>query len=720
MAIDQRKDRTKALDRRSFLSEAALGAMSVGLGGLSANTPSLSATDVLPGQTLERNRFYVEMRPPLLPTRFVKLPLGSVRPIGWLRTQLTIQSNGLTGHLDEFVLTDSEWKGGKGFKLQGPPYRYTANYLEGLVPLAYLLDDQRLRAKAKPYIEWILSSAKPDGWFCTPRKDGDEEGATPNPEYLSLILKMLINYYEVTGDARVVPLARNYFKYLDEHIQEWPAALWWGNRAMEHALAAYWLYNHTGDPAILASLGKIHQNSYDWTAFFASFPWDDRALAEKRIPHKWDAAGKTAHNVAIACAVKFPALWHLMSQRENDLQASFQAIDNLDRYHGQAGGRFSGDEHLAGRRPTQGLELCGVVEYMYSLEKILEISGKVSVADRLELLAFNSLPGTMTPDCWAHQYDQQSNQVLVSSAARDWTSNGNESNLYGLMPNYPCCMGNLHQGWPRLVEHMWMATHDQGLAALLFGPCRITARVAGGMQVTITEETDYPFDGAIRFHISTPQPVSFPLCFRIPAWAEGASLRWRGGKSNPSAGTYARIENVWKAGDTVELQLPMRVRAETRFNHSVSLLRGPLYFSLRIGKKYQKLKSWNYLGAADWAIEPMTAWNYAIQVDRDDPGHDVQAVRNAIDDFPFADKGDPIYADKQPAGSSSYEQSPPVVLLAKGRRLTQWGLKDNSADDPPVSPASSDQPQESLELVPYGCARLRITEFPVLGGEKST
>ena len=68
--------------------------------------------------------------------------------------------------------------------------------------------------------------------------------------------------------------------------------------------------------------------------------------------------------------------------------------------------------------PAHGTELCTVVEEMFSLEELFEIFGDNSLADRLELLAFNSLPGTTTPDFWAHQYDQQANQVLVSGAKK--------------------------------------------------------------------------------------------------------------------------------------------------------------------------------------------------------------------------------------------------------------------------------------------------------------
>jgi hypothetical protein len=660
------------------------------------------------------NRYDQEMRPPLAAAAFVKLPLGAVRPEGWLREQLLIQRRGLTGHLDEFVLTDSEWKGGKGFLLNGPPYRYISNYLEGLVPLAYLLDDEALKTKSKAYIDWLLESQQSDGWFSTPRKEGDEEGSTTNPEYLCCALKMLMEYHEATGDPRVIPLAGRYFAYLDAHVDKWPPEFWWGTRAMEHAVVAYWLYSRTGDAAVLRSMEKIRRNSFDWVGFFNTFPWDDKALSEKRIPRVWDAEGKTVHIVALAWAVKFPALAYVQSRDPRDLAASFTAVEALDRFHGQVGGRFSGDEHLSGRSPSQGTELCGVVEYIYSLEKLLEISGRVSVADQIENLAFNSLPGTTTPDGWAHQYDQQANQVLVSVGRRAWCSNGDASNLYGLWPNYPCCMGNMHHGWPRLVEHLWMATHDQGLAALVLAPSRVRAKVGDGAEVTLIEETQYPFDGTVRFRVQTDKPVAFPLQVRVPSWARDASLRWNGGSSAPEAGAIATIDRTWNPGDEVILDLPMIVRCETRFNNSASILRGPLYFALRIPKKYTAIENHRFRGAFTWSIEPTGPWNYALKLDRGHPERSFAVAVGKPGAYPFADKGDPIY-DEARNECLPFSGTAPVILRGVGRRLSGWALKNNSADDPPASPVESKEPEVLLELVPYGCARLRIAEFPVLG-----
>jgi hypothetical protein len=420
-------------------------------------------------------------------------------------------------------------------------------------------------------------------------------------------------------------------------------------------------------------------------------------------------------------AVKYPGLWYQQSGEGRFKEAVYTAIENLDIHHGQAAGRFSGDEHLSGKSPSQGTEMCAVVEFMFSLEKLFEIFGDPLFADRLELLAYNALPGTMTPDCWAHQYDQQSNQVLVSDENRNWSTNGNSSNIYGLMPNYPCCLANMHQGWPKFVQHMWMATNDGGLVAVAYGPNKVTAKVANNIDVKIIQKTDYPFDENIRFEINLKTATSFPIYFRIPAWADKASIKIN--KKNAlelSANDIHKVERNWRSGDVIMLKLPMKIRTEERFNRSISILRGPLYYSLRIGKEYQKIHlqsrsitSIDYKGSTDWHIRPTSRWNYGLLLYEKDIENSIAVQKNLIRKYPFSDLGELVYSE-QLQKYITWNFAAPVELMVQGKRIAEWQMKNNSADVPPISPINSNHNIETLKLVPYGCARLRITEFPVV------
>jgi hypothetical protein len=655
------------------------------------------------------NSHYPVNRPLLKQTAYVKLPLGSIKPTGWLRHQLIAQSHGLTGHLDEFWpdLIHSAWKGGHGETWERGPY-----YLDGLIPLAFLLDDERLIAKSKKWVHWIIQSSKKNGWF------GPEKNSDRWP--LAVGLKVLMQYYEATGDEKALNVMRKYFKYLSLSKPDWPDKEWRGVRAMENAVAGYWLYRRTGEEDILKAIQSIQQNSYNWAKYYYDFPWDSQAVADKSIPHNWKAEGLTAHVVNNAMAIKYPGLWYQQSKDEYFKKSVYEALQKYDLHHGQVGGRFSGDEHLSGRSPIQGTELCSVVEYMFSMEQLIEIIGDINFADRLEFLAYNSLPGTITPDYWAHQYDQQANQVLVTEAKRQWSTNGPTSNIYGLMPNYPCCLANMHQGWPKFVQTMWMATHDQGVAALTYGPCTVKVKVGKNSEVTIIEDTEYPFEGKIRFMIKLKEPASFPLYFRIPGWAEDVQIIVSGKTTSGVPGKMHKIQKLWHNGDIIELNIPFNLRFEQRFNHAVSILRGPLYYALRIGKDYKKIKidtkyskSIDYMGSVDWEIRPTTSWNYGLILNLNKLEKSIEVHTHKITRYPFADIGELIYDEKE----QKYQKWPyeaPVVLDVQARKIESWVLKNNSASVLLKSPVRSKAVVETIQLVPYGCARLRISEFPLI------
>jgi hypothetical protein len=354
---------------------------------------------------------------------------------------------------------------------------------------------------------------------------------------------------------------------------------------------------------------------------------------------------------------------------------------------------------------------------MFSLEELYAIFGDNKLADRIEFLAYNSLPGTTTPDMWAHQYDQQANQVLVSGAKRDWSTNGDYSNIYGLMPNFGCCLANMHQGWPKLIESMWMATNDNGLALVTYGPSVVNAFVGKHEKVTITEETEYPFRGSVELTIKTGKSIRFPLYLRMPSWADSVTIEYKGKKDVAKGGSEVRLNEKWKDGDRILIEIPMDIRTEERYNNSLALVRGPIWYSLRIEKEFRSVRinydNYSYKGSADWEIYPLGAWNYGLLLTKDNITRGLKIVENPIGKYPFSDKGDLVWS----ADSGKFvvvDQEPPVVLKVRGIRIPTWTLKNNSADVPPLSPVKPEGDPEIITLVPYGSARLRITEFPVM------
>jgi len=623
----------------------------------------------------------------IAPMAFHPLPLGSIRPLGWLRNQLRIQVSGLTGHLDEFWpdIADSEWIGGKAEGWERGPY-----WLDGLVPLAFLLDDKRLTGKARRWMDYILTHQHEDGWL-GPTHYSNPKYQDYDPWPIFVLLKAMTQYQEATGDTRIIPVMRRFLGRLDRLLDEKPLFVWGKSRWADLVLSIQWLYERTHEACLLDLAAKVQAQGYDWRSHFAEFRFKEKMKKEECV--------QSTHVVNNAMAIKQPAVWWRHSQDPNDRQAACKIMDTLDTNHGQVTGIFTGDEHYAGLNPSQGTELCAVVEYMFSLEVLLSIVGEATFGDRLERIAFNALPATFKPDMWAHQYDQQANQVLCKATDNPvWVNNGPEANIFGLGPHFGCCTSNMHQGWPKLTTHLWMRSPDGGLAAVAYAPAAVDTQI-DGHAVHVRLETDYPFGEELELQVHTNEVVEFPLYLRIPAWARDATVQVGNEEvTRVKAGAFHRVHRTWKGQERLRVHLPMPVKVSRRYHGSVTVERGPLVYALRIDDEWRRIRGEE--PHVFWEVYPKTPWNYGLEVDDVIPEKSLEFEKRAVGDCPFSPDGAPVAATVQ------------------GRRVPEWRLDRNVAGPLPRSPVHSSEPPETLTLIPYGCTNLRVSEFPKLEGHR--
>jgi hypothetical protein len=668
----------------------------------------------------------------------IPLKLGEVIPKGWLHNQLMIQSRGLSGHLDEFWpdIMDSGWIGGNAESWERFPY-----WLDGIVPLAYLVESSALMDKVEKYIEYILDHQQDDGWLGPiAKRKSQRYDLWPN----IILCKALIQYLEISKNERALDALLKYFHKLDGILDAFTLETSWAKmRWMDAVWGIHWVIDHlTADHAertfLLKLTEKLKEQGYDWKDHFEDFyyihvkkdpkmnvmyskEFNFEGQAIQAIPEgqfrRWDLRSHVVNN---AMGLKAPAIWSRQSGLNSDKQALFTAISNLDEHHGQATGVFSGDEHLAGKNPSQGTELCAIVEYLFSLETAVPIIGcnskGVELLDRMEKICFNALPAAFLPDMWAHQYDQQVNQVQATRVKTPiYTTNNEESNIYGLEPNFGCCTANMHQGWPKFVKYGLWARDEEGLVCLCYSPCKVTTKVlVGGREIPIAIEecTSYPFTPEIHFLFHLPEASHFEVKFRIPLWCVGATIQVNAHSPvECKTGIFVKMSRRWMDDDHVILRLPLDVRQERRFNDSVTILRGPLVFSYNPDEERKELKRDSYIKAnvqarkktiamkyppqvKDWEIYPKSSWQFAV----------VEPIKLEI-----LENLENI--EKMTVFNNMF---PPIKIRVKAVEISNWNMEFDAAMPPPANPMASTRTLKELELIPYGCTNIRITEFPTI------
>lgn len=653
----------------------------------------------------KKNSHYISNREPLLPSQFIELPVGSIKPKGWLLAYMERQRDGLTGNLGNISVwlqkEDNAWlsKDGKGqWGWEELPY-----WLKGYGDIAYIFNDPEMIEDAKVWIEGTLNSQRDSGDF-----GPDHRFSDGSRDYWAnmVMLFCLQSYYEYSADQRVLDLMTNYFKYqLTVPDKDMLTGYWQRMRGGDNIYSIYWLYNRTGDKWLLDLATKMDRNTANWRM-------------ENDLPN-W-------HNVNVAQAFGEPATYYLQSHDPRDLDFAYKNFYEIRKRFGQVpGGMFGGDENCRTGfdDPRQCVETCGMVEQMLSNELLMRISGDPFWADHCEEVAFNTYPAAVMPDFRSLRYLTGPNMVL--SDQKNHNPGVDNGGPFLMMNPFSsrCCQHNHSHGWPYYSKSLWWATPDNGVCAAMYTANEVTVKVGDGTKVTIDEETNYPFEEEVRLTLSMSQKVQFPLYLRIPKWCSKPMVKINGKRfvCDGKSGGYIRIDRIWENGDHLTLQLPMKISLRTweKNHNSVSVDYGPLTFSLKIQEKVKKVDStktavWDSkwqegADANQWPsfeIYPDSAWNYGLELNQKEPEKSFKLIKKAWpeDNFPFT------------------LETVPWEMKVKAKKIPNWkidrhGLCQTLQD----SPVRSDEPSEMVTLVPMGAARLRISAFPTIGaGQNAT
>lgn len=654
-----------------------------------AATPPTSVPRISQMPNAPANTIYVTDLAPLKPSPLARIGIQDIRPQGWLKTELDNEATGFTGQLMDISSflnpVNNAWLSPTGQGVNG--WEEVPYWLRGYVDLAFVRRDPKMIAVARKWIEAMIASQQPDGWFGPANNKVLNSGA-PDLWPNMLALQCLESWYRGTHDRRVLTLMKNYFRWeLTVPDKVFLKSYWENMRAADNIASVYWLYNRLpikagGGPWMFDLVRKLHRNGADWVSGVVNL-----------------------HGVNFAQSFREPAELSLLSLNSKELTATYTDLHDMRSEYGQVpGGMYGADENARPgfTDPRQATETCAMVEMMMSDEFLLEKTGDAFWGDHCEDVTFNDLPASMTPDEKALHYLTSPNMTQLDHHDKSPGIQNGGTMLDFDPHDFRCCQHNSGMGWPKYAEHLWMATASNGLAATLYAPNTVRAMVGNKTAVRIEEKTEYPFRDQIEFSVYPAKTSEFPLSFRVPEWCANPKLTINGkaAKVGSGNGSWLYLDRTWKRGDKVVLTLPMQITVHNWPDQKggVSVRRGPLWYSLKIGNKYVRNGGTSTWPAYD--VFATTPWNYGL---------DTSA--------PLKVKLLPNDPNK---GTPFVETSSPIEIEAMGRQIPNWQLDQYglTATLQP-SPVQTKMPLTRLTLVPMGSARLRISVFPTVSTSAS-
>lgn len=591
---------------------------------------------------------------------------NQIKPTGWLKDQLVLQAKGLNGNLDKVWpdIRDSAWIGGEKEGWERVPY-----WLDGFIPLAYLLEDEDMIKRAEKFIDAIVSAQQEDGWICP---CSYEERENYDNWAVILISKVLYVYYQCSSDSKILDVIykvlKNYYTLLKE---EKIKLFGWGKyRWYECFEVILFMYSKTQEQWLVELAKILKKDGMDYNT--VTELW-------KRPLNKWTL---DTHIVNLAMMLKSEAVSCDILNEEYTHQAD-RLRDILYKYNGVVNETFTGDECLSGLSPIQGTELCAVVEQMYSYELLYAYTGENIWAERLETIAFNALPATISDDMWAHQYVQMSNQIACQTfpGRSVFRTNDSQAHIFGLEPNFGCCTANFGQGWPKFALSAFMYNENEVISSVML-PVNLNTE-----DITIKTVTNYPFENLCKYIVNAKKDFVFKI--RIPSFAKNVTVN---GEIFPNSDLSFKI----KARESKEITVSFEtdVKLIDRPYDLKCVKYGSLLFSVPIDfeekiYEYEKDGVERKYPYCDYEYIPKSEWNYAYSDDVFEVKH------NFISEIPFSSK------------------KPPVTIKAKVVNIP-WEYEDGfdtvCAKYPQFEKAISNE--KEILLYPYGCAKLRMTEMP--------
>ena len=635
-----------------------------------------------------------------------KLPIGSISPDGWLLKELAL-INGLQKRLGNVsgLMENGSWVKGEALP----------RYVRGLVLLYGVLGDKILLDKAENYLAPILTGAKAGGDF------GLQEKIFSTAKIEAV--KAIFSYYETTGDENALAVLRKFFKSQFNTFSVTPYFFHARARLLEEIPAIDAVFKATDAEWLHDLAEKLRETSNDWFKLASNFKYKSPSnkyvsgfalkKLEKRIagytvgdgvnppkPLTIDKANvewkKLSHQtvvettgVNIAKAVKYPCIWGGFIGDDQLKNHSLKLIDALDKYHGNILGMFNADVRLAGKSPSRSIDVESAVEMLESLVEVLAETGDNSVADRIERIAFNLIPASF--DGLGAVADFLSpNQVEASCDGNVHLADSKYGNSYvtGALTKGAI---SLLSAYPTFMRSICFAKPGE-LDFKCYAPCVIDTLV-DGKHIRIKEETGYPFRNTIIFKVeSADGDPELKINFRVPY---GTSMQLVSGGQVVASGTSdISVKCVLKTGSTFMLKLDIPLLVRENDDKSLTMMKGNVVMASKLA---EKMKETSKKGVYD--VTFLKKWTFApIVAKRKNCG-----VRRVF--------------DREETSVNNFAENPfdvdmpPFELRVRSKNVTDWDYDKNGLVQVPKKSEFSEESMARV-YVPFGCTKLRISQFP--------
>ncbi|KAI9740231.1 MAG: hypothetical protein M1834_004809 [Cirrosporium novae-zelandiae] len=668
--------------------------------------------------------------PPLLPFVFKPLPLGSIKPQAWLEDEMQLMADGLAGHMYDFYhyVKNNPWLGGnQEYSSLNEAFPYWYN---GLVQLAYGLDDQRLKDQVFNSTSYIISHQGSDGWIGPETDPRKKNFWARYPVFLGLTALLEADF--PTYNFTLGPmhsfivlmhemLANNYTGYVKHDGDDFDDQ-WGRTRMQDMIISLQWLYEHhpSGNGQLMLDNMKwLNEMSHDWSSWFQQdvFPFADLDT----FSADWlDSYFPWLHGVNVGQGLKAPAVVRRFTSDDTLVESARNGVNWTLAYHGNAAGGIIGDERESGLSPRRGTELCTTVETMFSLSYLYHAIGDNDFADKCELNAFNAMPTMVAPDWWTHSYITSPNEPFAHvqpDAGKLFWNVGRWGQTFGLEPNYPCCTVNHPQGFPKYLSASFVAVGDNGIGHALLGPGKVSITLVNGNHISVSCSTQYPFEELLRYVIYADQAFDFYV--RVPGWAN-----WNKSWVVIGVGDYQPLSpdettgmhkiSVSAGQNVVVYNLGADIWTEPRVNDAVAIHRGALLYALDMGETFIQQDAVDTAGNAipsdsipsqihTYFINNTLPWNIAI-----DPS------TLEFDASPALNQ-----ANVASLASSPFSNGP-VGITVTGCKIN-WSLDSGL----PANPPTKDQrtclgDPFQMRLLPYGSIKVHMAELPTVKVSNTT